>query len=124
MNRIAIEPGFRANYKTGSSKIGCWGIKIVFIKSNRFIKIKNLNIVKTCFGTIDKIWICSYILYFKILDLGTRDDWWLGISPEGIGTVGMLINFAVTLAVSSVTPPPPPEVQAMVDEIRLPSREA
>jgi cation/acetate symporter len=64
----------------------------------------------------------TYILYFKILDLGGREDWWFDISPEGIGTVGMLINFAITLAVSRVTPPPPPEVQAMVDEIRLPSR--
>jgi len=45
-----------------------------------------------------------------------------GISREGIGTLGMLLNFAVTLSVSRVTPPPPAHAQAMVDEIRLPSR--
>jgi cation/acetate symporter len=65
----------------------------------------------------------AYILYFKILGHGSADDWWLGISPEGIGSVGMLINFAITLAVSSFTEPPPHEVQALVEEIRLPSVE-
>jgi cation/acetate symporter len=45
---------------------------------------------------------------------------WFGISPEGIGTVGMLINFAVTLVVSRLTPPPPLEVQEMVEELRSP----
>ena len=48
------------------------------------------------------------------------DQWLFGISPEGIGTIGMLINFSVTLAVSRFTPPPPADVQAMVEEIRLP----
>jgi cation/acetate symporter len=62
----------------------------------------------------------AYIVYFKFLG-GTPDELWWGISPEGIGTLGMLLNFAVTIGVSLVTPPPPAEVQAMVDEIRLPS---
>jgi cation/acetate symporter len=65
----------------------------------------------------------GYILYFKILGLGGREDWWLGISPEGIGSVGMLLNFAVMLLVSRLTPPPPPQVQELVEEIRLPSAE-
>ncbi len=66
----------------------------------------------------------SYILYFKILGWGGREGWWFGISPEGIGSLGMLINFAITLGVSRFTDPPPPEVQAMVEEIRRPSSEA
>ena len=63
----------------------------------------------------------AYIVWFRFLatDAGT-DDWLFGISPEGIGAVGMLLNFAVTLAVSHATAPPPAHVQAMVDEIRLP----
>jgi cation/acetate symporter len=44
-----------------------------------------------------------------------------GISAEGIGTVGMLVNFAVALVVSRLTPPPPPEVVAMVESIRIPA---
>jgi cation/acetate symporter len=65
----------------------------------------------------------TYIVGFKILDWGGPEDWWLGISPEGIGSVGMLLNFAVTLLVSRFTPPPPPEVRRLVETIRLPSEE-
>ena len=46
--------------------------------------------------------------------------WLFGISAQGIGTVGMLLNFAVTLVVSRLTPPPPPEVQALVQNVRTP----
>ena len=43
-----------------------------------------------------------------------------GIGAQGIGTVGMLINFAVTVTVSLRTPPPPPDVQDLVEQIRYP----
>jgi cation/acetate symporter len=46
--------------------------------------------------------------------------WFFGVSAEGIGTLGMLLNFMVTLVVSRLTPPPPPHVQAMVEELRSP----
>lgn len=63
-----------------------------------------------------------YILKFKfgLLGGGTQADWWWGISPEGFGTFAMLINFAVALIVSRLTPAPPEYVQQMVEEIRLP----
>jgi cation/acetate symporter len=44
----------------------------------------------------------------------------LGISPEGIGFLGMIINFAVAISVSSLSTKPPIEVGQMVDKIRLP----
>jgi len=47
--------------------------------------------------------------------------WCLGISAQGIGAVGMVLNLAVTLAVSRVTPPPPVEIQAMVEDLRIPA---
>ena len=50
----------------------------------------------------------------------TQEDWWLGISPQGIGTLGMVLNFVVTLAISSVTPAPPAEVQELVENVRVP----
>jgi cation/acetate symporter len=70
------------------------------------------------------VFTASYIWWFKIAGHGGPADWWFGISPEGIGTVGMALNFAVTLGVSRLTPPPPADVQALVAEIRLPSRQA
>jgi cation/acetate symporter len=65
------------------------------------------------------LFTASYIVYFKFLG-GTQDQWFLGISPEGIGTLGALINFTVALTVSRFTPPPPAEIQAMVEDIRVP----
>lgn len=60
-----------------------------------------------------------YIVYFKYWG-GTPDQYWFGISPEGIGTLGMIFNFIVAIVVSNLTPPPPVEVQEMVEDIRIP----
>lgn len=62
----------------------------------------------------------GYITYFQFLD-GTPDQYLFGITPEGIGFVGMLINFAVAFIVSAFTPAPPQEVQDMVESIHIPS---
>ncbi|MCA9438781.1 MAG: cation acetate symporter, partial [Candidatus Omnitrophica bacterium] len=48
-------------------------------------------------------------------------NWCFGISPQGIGTVGMLLNLIVCLVVSKLTPPPPQEVQDMVADLRIPA---
>jgi cation/acetate symporter len=75
------------------------------------------------------IFTYGYIEYFKGLFLrfagapfgeNTADAWLFGISPEGIGTVGMMLNVVVALTVSRFTAPPPPAVQALVDRIRVP----
>lgn len=66
------------------------------------------------------IFTISYIVYFQFLG-GSPDQYLLGITPEGIGFVGMLINFGVSFVVSAVTPEPPAEVQAMVEDIHIPS---
>ena len=64
----------------------------------------------------------SYIVYFKFMNpaANTAEQWWFGISPEGIGTVGMLVNFAVALTVSRFTPAPPAQIAHLVDLIRVP----
>ena len=64
----------------------------------------------------------SYIAYFKFYapELNSAQHWLLGISPEGIGFIGMLLNIAVALTVSKLTLPPPVEVQDLVDDIRIP----
>lgn len=60
----------------------------------------------------------SYIVYFQFLT--ESKSYWFGISPEGIGFLGMAINFAVAFLVSSFTPAPPKEIQDMVEDIRIP----
>ena len=64
----------------------------------------------------------AYIIYFKFLytNLNNADYWFLSISPEGIGFVGMIINFAVAIVVSAYTKPPPKEVIEMIEIIRQP----
>ena len=63
-----------------------------------------------------------YIIFYEFIrpELDEAEDWFLGISPEGIGTVGMMLNFIVSICVSAMTPPPPDEVQNLVEEIRVP----
>ncbi len=61
----------------------------------------------------------AYIVYFKFMG-GTKDEMFMGISPEGFGTVGMILNFITAFIVSSMTPPPPAEIQHMVEDIRIP----
>lgn len=64
----------------------------------------------------------GYILWFKFAhpELSNPAHWWFGISPEGIGTLGALINLAVAAAVCRLRPPPSPAVQALIEEIRVP----
>lgn len=65
----------------------------------------------------------AYIIYFKFINpsSNTADHWWFGVSPEGIGTLGMLLNLAVATVVSRFTPAPPERVVALVDRMRMPN---
>ena len=67
----------------------------------------------------------GYIVYFKGVVVepfaaDVAENWLFGISPEGIGGIGMLINFAVAFSVSALTREPPEDVKAMVRRIRVP----
>ena len=71
----------------------------------------------------------GYIEFFKGLFLkwagapwgvNTAENWLFGISPEGIGVIGMVLNFIVALVVSHLTAPPPDRIQHMVENIRVP----
>lgn len=63
------------------------------------------------------IFTTAYIIGVKFAGMPT---WFFGVSAEGIGTLGMVINLIVTLIVSRLTPPPPPEIQALVEDLRSP----
>ncbi len=64
----------------------------------------------------------SYIIYFKFINPGDNNagNWLFGISPEGIGSLGMIFNFIMAYGVSRFTAPPPRDVQDMVESIRIP----
>jgi cation/acetate symporter len=62
----------------------------------------------------------GYITYFQFLD-GTPDQYFFGITPEGIGFVGMIINFVVAFVVSAFTPRPPQHIVEMVESIHIPN---
>ncbi|ALQ09156.1 MULTISPECIES: sodium:solute symporter family protein [Pseudoalteromonas] len=68
----------------------------------------------------------AYIIFFKFVspELNSPENWFLGISPEGIGLIGMIINFAVAAIVLKFTQPTPVEIQEMVEGIRNPKGSA
>ena len=68
------------------------------------------------------IFTFTYIVYFKFVapELNTAEYWLWGISPEGIGSIGMLLNFGIAITVSRLTPEPPQSVKELVDNIRIP----
>lgn len=71
---------------------------------------------------IGLIFTLGYLIYFKFMnpELNNKEHWWFGISPEGIGTLGMMLNFVVSIIISKFTPPPPQHIQDLVEEIRIP----
>ena len=68
------------------------------------------------------IFTFSYILFFKFInpELNSKDYWLWGISPEGIGFIGMILNLFSATLVASVTAKTPADVKEMVDNIRQP----
>jgi cation/acetate symporter len=60
------------------------------------------------------------IIYIVGVKFAGMTPWFFGVSAEGIGTLGMILNFIVTLTVSRLTPPPPAEIQALVENLRTP----
>lgn len=64
----------------------------------------------------------AYIIYFKFVNPAANvpANWWFGISPEGIGTLGMMVNFGVAFLVFKFTKEAPKEIQELVESIRYP----
>lgn len=69
------------------------------------------------------LFTASYIIYFKLTNpaLDSPENWIFGISPEGIGTLGTLLNLGIAYTVSKFTAPPPSSVLNLIENIRLPN---
>ncbi|MCG8420766.1 MAG: cation acetate symporter [Proteobacteria bacterium] len=84
---------------------------------------KRMNMAGAIAGmSVGIVFTAGYIIYFKFIrpELNTSENWLFGISPEGIGTLGMVLNFAVATVVARFTAPPPEHVQELVEDIRIP----
>ena len=84
---------------------------------------KRVNSIGAITGMISGLLFTSaYIVFFKFIspDLNVPDNWLWGISPEGIGVIGMMINFISAIVISSLTKPPPDKIIRLIDEIRTP----
>ena len=84
---------------------------------------KRMNLQGAVTGMVAGIGLTAgYIGWFKFIhpELNTAAHWGWGISPEGIGAVGMAVNFVVATLIAAVTPAPPRGIQWMVEEIRVP----
>jgi cation/acetate symporter len=81
---------------------------------------KRMNMQGAVTGmVVGLLFTLSYIIYFKFGG-GTPDQYWWNISPEGIGTIGMVMNLVISLVVSRMTQAPPEWVQELVEDIRVP----
>ena len=84
---------------------------------------KRLNKEGAIAGMISGLVITSaYIINFKFLniDLNSSEYWFLGVSPEGFGFFGIILNFCIAILVSFFYARPPKNVYLMVDQIREP----
>ena len=69
------------------------------------------------------VFTAAYIIYFKFINptANTAENWWFGISPEGIGTLGMILNFVVAFVVQRLTGRAPAHIEELVESLRYPS---
>ncbi len=69
------------------------------------------------------IFTSGYIVFFKFLrpELNSAENWLFGISPEGIGSIGMLVNFSLAWVFFRLQSPPPSSIQALINDIRIPA---
>lgn len=84
---------------------------------------KRMSSVAAVSGMIAGIFFtAAYIIYFKFVNPAANvpENWFFGISPEGIGTLGMIVNFIVAFVVYKVKGPAPEEIQELVESIRYP----
>jgi cation/acetate symporter len=87
---------------------------------------KRMNNVGAILGMLTGLlFTMGYIIYFKGIFIeplapNVKENWLFGISPEGIGTVGMVLNFVVMWVVSMATKAPPEHIQHLVEDIRVP----
>jgi cation/acetate symporter len=110
-------PGFVAQVVALAFGLACASVFPVIVMG---IFSKRMNTEGAVTGMlVGLVTTMAYIIYFKFMG-GSADQYLFGISPEGFGTVGMILNFASAYIVASMTPAPSEEIQRIVEDIRIP----
>jgi len=116
-------PGFVAQVVAFAFGLACASLFPTILMG---IFSKSMNRAGAIYGMLSGlIFTLAYIVYFKrdvLLGMEKVPDsqWFMGISPEGIGVIGMLINFAVAFIVMKMTAPCPEHIKHLVESIRYP----
>ena len=87
---------------------------------------KQMNKEGTIAGMLVGISLMVYYMLkfkFNFFGGGSADDYWFGISPEGFGSVAMVVNFVISYIVMKFTSPTPEKIKKIVDNIRIPEHE-
>ncbi|UTW10039.1 sodium:solute symporter family protein [Marinobacterium rhizophilum] len=110
-------PGFVAQVVALAFGLACASVFPVIVMG---IFSKRMNTQGAVTGMlVGLVSTMAYIIYFKFMG-GSADQYLFGISPEGFGTVGMILNFVSAFAVASMTPAPSEEIQKIIEDIRIP----
>jgi cation/acetate symporter len=125
---LLLTGAYIGHFKIGYSSTALGIIALILALSALILHIGTREERKTAFsgfivgaGVFAVLGVAGLFGLLPSFAMGTEDQWFLTISPEGFGTVGMLVSFIVSVSVSLATKAPPQAVQDMVEEIRLPS---
>jgi len=110
-------PGFVAQVVALAFGLACAS---VFPTIMLGIFVKRMNTQGAIAGMLTGLITTVAYMWYFVWGGGTPDQYFLGISPGGFGTVGMILHFIVAFVVSSMTPPPPQEIQDIVEDLRIP----
>ncbi|WP_086933516.1 sodium:solute symporter family protein [Agarilytica rhodophyticola] len=113
-------PGFVAQVVAFAFGLAASSFFPAIIMGIFFRRMNNIGAVAGMLSGI--VFTGAYIIYFKFINpaANVSDNWLLGISPEGIGTVGMVLNFIVAIIVHKFTEDSPAHIQELVESIRYP----
>lgn len=129
---LTITAAYIIHFKIGFSSVvlGVCGLLVAIAAAILFFGTRGegsksgSNIMAIAAGLFVLVGLAGLFGFLPDVAMGTADQWFMGISPEGFGTVGMLVSFAISIGVSLMTRAPSREVQEMVEEIRIPSAKA
>ena len=124
-SQFGILPAVVAKNPNKAARIGAFGLAASSLFPALLMGIfdKRMNREGAISGlACGLVFTMTYIIYFKFVNpaANTPDNWWFGISPEGIGTLGMMVNFIVAFLVFKATDEAPEEIQELVESIRYP----